>query len=123
MPVLDPLSVLLSCLCIAESESLLNAGIYARWCYARWCVIGEDLVARCADGPLSEEQQRVAAGLLSAALAAEDSLMQLSSFLSFESEGERTQTAAHERRWPLPCMAVAPAKTNRAESHPCLQAS
>ena len=40
-----------------------------------------------ADGLLSEEKQRVAAGLVSSAAAAQDSLMQLSSFLSFESEG------------------------------------
>ena len=40
-----------------------------------------------ADGLLSEEKQRVAAGLVSSAASAQDSLMQLSSFLSFESEG------------------------------------
>ena len=42
---------------------------------------------RPADGLLSEGQQRVAAGLVNSTAAAEDSLMQLSSFLSFESEG------------------------------------
>ena len=65
-----------------------NCHLQCRACFSDAEASLNQSTAIVAGGPLSEEQQRVAAGLLSAALAAEDSLMQLSSFLSFESEGK-----------------------------------